>query len=137
MLGRRHDLVFGYNAARTHSTSARDDGLSDLRIPDAFNWDNNSFKPTVYKHLLDFDVEASQKILYGATVLRPTDSFAVILGGRLTDYSWEQKSAFSSGSRAGYGTTVDDKFIPYAGVTFDVDAPVSYTHLTLPTILLV
>lgn len=136
LLGRRHDLVFGYNAARTHSTSARDDGLSDLRIPDAFNWDNNSFKPTVYKHLLDFDVEASQKILYGATVLRPTDSFAVILGGRLTDYSWEQKSAFSSGSRAGYGTTVDDKFIPYAGVTFDVDAHhtvyASYTDVFKP-----
>lgn len=136
LLGRKHDLVFGYNAARTHSTSSRDDGLTDLRIPDAFNWDNNAFKPSVYTHVLDFDVEVSQKILYGATVLRPTDRFAVILGGRLTDYGWTQKSVFSSGSRASYDTDVDNKFIPYAGVTFDVDANhtvyASYTDVFKP-----
>ena len=136
LLGRRHDLVFGYNAARTHSTSHREDGLSDHFISDAFNWNNNSFKPTVYKPLLDHDIEVSQKILYGATVLRPTDRFAVILGGRLTDYSWHQSSVFSSGFTGKYGTEVDNKFIPYAGVTYDVDAHhtvyASYTDVFKP-----
>ena len=136
LLGRRHDLVFGYNAARTHSTSRRDDGLSDTIIKDAFNWNNNSFKPTVYKRLLDHDIEVSQKIIYGATVLHPTDRFALILGGRLTDYRWEQNSVFSSGFRGNYGTEVKNKFIPYAGATFDVDAHhtvyASYTDVFKP-----
>lgn len=136
LFGRQHELVIGYNAARTHSQSNRSDGDTDAWIDDAFHWDNNATQPTTYERWLTNDVRVDQRIFYGATVLRPTDRLALILGGRVTDYDWHLQSDFANGRRPGYATSMNDKFIPYAGVTYDVDEThtvyASYTDVFRP-----
>ncbi len=136
LLGRQHDLVIGYNAARTHAQSNRQDGDTDLWIDDAFNWNNDATKPKTYEWWLTQDMLVNQKILYAATVLHPTDRLAFILGGRLTDYSWSQDISYANGLTRAYSTDVRRKFIPYAGITYDLDAShtvyASYTDVFKP-----
>ncbi len=136
LFGRQHDLVIGYNAARTRTQSNRSDGDTDLWIEDAFGWDNQATQPTTYERWLTNDVRVDQRIFYGATVLRPTDRLALILGGRLSDYTWFLQSDFANGRRPNYATDVNNKFIPYAGITFDVDREhtvyASYTDVFRP-----
>ncbi|MCW3153690.1 TonB-dependent receptor [Achromobacter spanius] len=136
LFGRQHDLVVGYNAARTHAQSRREDGDTDLWIDDAFNWNNNATEPGSYAWWLTQDMQVNQKILYAATVLHPTDRFAFILGGRLTNYSWSQDIRYANGRYVGYSTNVSRKLIPYTGVTYDLDANhtvyASYTDVFKP-----
>ncbi len=136
LFGRQHELVLGYNAARTHSQSNRYDGDTDPLIDDAFNWRNDATEPGAYEWWLTHNVLVNQKILYGATVLRPADRLAFILGGRLTDYSWSLDGRLGNGRSSHYATRVNDKFIPYAGITYDLDrwhtAYASYTDVFKP-----
>ncbi len=136
LAGREHELVLGYNASRTKAQSRRADGDTDARIDDVFDWDNDAAEPTFYDPWLRFDINARQKMLYGATVLRPTDALALILGGRLSDYSWSLDSAFANGNRGRNATDVDNEFIPYAGITYDLDRQhtvyASYTDVFKP-----
>jgi iron complex outermembrane receptor protein/outer membrane receptor for ferric coprogen and ferric-rhodotorulic acid len=119
--GREHKLVLGYGAARTKAVSDRFDGDTDALIPDVFHWDNNASQPTAYEWWSRFDVNARQKIAYAATVLQPSDKLSVILGGRVTDYSWSLASINALGRSSYASTKIHGKFIPYAGITFDVD----------------
>ncbi|CAB3852180.1 Ferripyoverdine receptor [Achromobacter animicus] len=136
LFGRQHELVLGYNAARTHSQSNRYDGNTDSLIDDAFNWNNNAAEPDMYEWWLTHNILVNQKILYGATVLRPTDRLGVILGGRWTDYEWSLDGSLGNGRTSHYATTVDNKFIPYAGITYDLDSQhtvyASYTDVFKP-----
>ncbi len=136
LFGREHELVVGYNASRTHTKSNRSDGDTDALIPDAFNWNNDSTQPGAYEWWLSFDMPVTQKIWYAATILHPTDRLSLIGGGRISDYSWAQDGAFGNGRRTRYSTSVDSEFIPYAGVTFDVDdrhtVYASYTDVFKP-----
>ncbi|WP_286897356.1 TonB-dependent siderophore receptor [Achromobacter sp. UBA2119] len=136
LFGRQHELVLGYNAARTHSQSNRYDGNTDSLIDDAFNWNNNAAEPDMYEWWLTHNILVNQKILYGATVLRPTDRLGVILGGRWTDYEWSLDGSLGNGRTSHYATTVDNKFIPYAGITYDLDRHhtvyASYTDVFKP-----
>ena len=136
LFGREHDLVIGYNAARTHSQSNRFDGDTDMWIDDAFNWGNNATQPSRYDWWLTHNVLVNQRIFYGATVLHPTDRLSFILGGRLTEYSWSQDVAFANGRTRRYAAEVDHKLIPYAGITYDLDSVhtvyASYTDVFKP-----
>lgn len=136
LFGRQHELVLGYNAARTHSQSNRSDGDTDPLIADAFNWNNNAAEPSAYEWWLTHNVLVNQKIMYGAAVLRPTDRLGFILGGRMTDYEWSLDGRLGNGRSSHYASTVDNKFIPYAGITYDLDAShtvyISYTDVFKP-----
>lgn len=136
LFGRQHKLVLGYTAARTKAASSRSDGKTDALIADAFQWNNQATEPTSYQWWWTPHIEARQKIASAATVLQPTDRLSLILGGRLTDYSWSLDSAFASGARSRYATQVNSEFIPYAGLTFDIDGHhtvyASYTDVFKP-----
>lgn len=136
LFGRRHELVIGYNAARNHAQSNRHDGETDALIDNAFRWNNDAAKPGVYEWWLTQNMLVNQKILYGATVLRPADRYAVILGGRLSNYAWNQNLTFANGRLANYASEVRRKFIPYAGLTYDLDSQhtvyASYTDVFKP-----
>ncbi|MGE8676089.1 MAG: TonB-dependent siderophore receptor [Achromobacter kerstersii] len=136
LFGRQHDLVVGYNAARTHAQSNRKDGDTDLWIDDAFHWNNDATEPSSYEWWLTQDMLVNQKILYAATVLHPTDRLSFILGGRMTNYSWRQDINYANGRHRAYSTDVRNKLIPYAGVTYDVDTHhtvyASYTDVFKP-----
>lgn len=134
--GREHKLVLGYTAARTRAVSSRWDGATDALIPDIFQWNNNATEPAEYEWWWTPHVEARQKIASAATVLRPTDRLSLILGGRVTDYSWSLDSVFASNARSNFSTRINGKFIPYAGVSFDIDRHhtlyASYTDVFKP-----
>jgi len=136
LLGREHKLVLGYTAAHTKAKSSRSDGATDASIPDAFQWNNNATEPGSYNWWWTPTVTAHQKIAYLATVLKPTDRLSLILGARATDYSWKLDSVFASNARASYSTDIDQKVIPYAGITFDIDQHhtvyASYTDVFKP-----
>ncbi|MFC4622204.1 TonB-dependent siderophore receptor [Comamonas nitrativorans] len=121
LLGQEHKLAFGWSAAHTEAVSNSWSGQSDVLIPDAFNWDNNATQPTAYTWGLRFDVKARQDVGYAATVLQPTDALSVILGARVTNYSWDLDGVFASNVRSNFTTKVRHKVIPYVGMTFDVD----------------
>lgn len=120
VLGRTHELVLGFNYAETVARSNRFNGSTDTRIADVFNWDNNATEPSEYRWWLTNDVETEQSILYAATIVNPTDRFSVILGGRVNDYEWSLDSINANNVAGHYSTRVDDKFVPYAGITYDV-----------------
>ncbi|WP_370679488.1 TonB-dependent siderophore receptor [Comamonas sp. GB3 AK4-5] len=134
--GRDHKLVLGYGSARTKAVSNRSDGDTDALIPDVFHWDNNASQPTAYEWWSRFDVNARQKIAYAATVLQPSDRLSLILGGRVTDYAWSLASINALGRSSYASTKIHGKFIPYAGVTLDVDGQhtvyASYTDVFKP-----
>ncbi|MBR8657354.1 TonB-dependent siderophore receptor [Achromobacter sp. Marseille-Q0513] len=136
LFGRQHELVIGYNAARNHAQSNRHDGETDALIDNAFRWNNDAAKPGVYEWWLTQNMLVNQKILYGATVLRPADRYAIILGGRLSNYAWNQNLAFANGRLVNYASEVRRKFIPYAGLTYDLDSQhtvyASYTDVFKP-----
>ncbi|MCV2218854.1 TonB-dependent siderophore receptor [Thauera sp. Sel9] len=136
LFDRKHQLVLGYSVAHTDAGSNSWIGASDSLISDVFNWDNNAAQPTDYAWVLSFNAKVRQKIGYAATVLKPTDRLSLILGARVTDYSWNLDGVFASNFRSNFSTKVSGKLIPYAGVTFDIDGHhtiyASYTDVFKP-----
>lgn len=136
LLGRSHDLVVGYNFAETEAESNRYDGDTDSSIPDIFRWDNNATQPARYDYWLTFNIDSKQHIGFGSTVLRLTDRLSLIAGGRLNRYDWSLRSKFAPGFGGLFSSKVDHKFIPYVGMTFDLDDRhsfyASYTDIFRP-----
>ena len=136
LLGREHKVVMGYSASRTKADSNRRDGTTDALIQNVFEWDNNATEPTAYQLWWTPHIEARQKIASVATVLHPTDRLSLIIGGRVTDYSWNLDSIFANGSRSNFSTKVNKEVTPYAGITFDLDdrhtVYASYTDIFKP-----
>ncbi|MFT3966295.1 MAG: TonB-dependent siderophore receptor [Sphingobium sp.] len=136
LLGRSHDLILGYNFAKTNAESNRYDGDTDPSIPDIFRWDNNATQPARYDYWLTFNIHSKQHIAFASTVLRLTDRLSLIAGGRLNWYEWSLRSKFAPGFGGLFSSEVDRKFIPYAGMTFDLDDHhslyASYTDIFKP-----
>lgn len=136
LMGREHKLVLGYTAARTKAVSSRSDGDTDALISDAFQWNNNATEPATYEWWWTPHTKARHEIVSAATVLQPTDRLSLVFGGRVTDYSWSLDSVFASNARSNYATEVDQKFIPYAGISFHIDdrhtVYASYTDVFKP-----
>lgn len=137
LMGRNHDLVFGYNYSKSEAESNRFDNDTTDTSVDIFNWNNNSpLDRSAFEWWSTFNVDVRQKIAYATTVLKPIDELSVILGARVVDYEWEQRNVFGNGRRPIYGTRVTGETIPYAGITYDLDAYhtlyVSYTDVFKP-----
>ncbi|MBV6287734.1 TonB-dependent siderophore receptor [Pseudomonas aegrilactucae] len=136
LLGRSHDLVLGYNYANTTAQSNRTDGTTDLKVPDAFDWNNNAAYPTDWAWWSTFDIDTTQKVTYAAVVLKPTDALNFILGARATDYAWSLDSVNAAPRSSRTATRNTGEVIPYTGVTYDLDdhhtVYASYTDIFKP-----
>ncbi|MDF0733086.1 TonB-dependent siderophore receptor [Pseudomonas entomophila] len=134
--GRTHEAVFGYSIAHTESTSKRDDGITNGVIDDVFQWDGYGDTPRDFEWWSTFDIEARQKVGFAATILKPTDALAVILGARVVDYKWGIDTINAIGRRLPASATNSSEIVPYAGVTYDLDAYhtvyASYTDIFKP-----
>jgi iron complex outermembrane receptor protein/outer membrane receptor for ferric coprogen and ferric-rhodotorulic acid len=134
--GRVHEAVFGYSIAHTTSTSKRDDGVTNGVIDDVFQWDGYGNTPTNFEWWSTFDIEARQKVGFAATILKPTDALAVILGARIVDYKWDIDTINAIGRRLPASATNSSEIVPYAGVTYDLDryhtVYASYTDVFKP-----
>ncbi len=134
--GRIHEAVFGYSIARTESTSKREDGLTNGVIDDVFQWSGRGDRPTDLQWWSTFDIEARQKVGFAATILKPTDALAVILGARIVDYKWDIDTINAVGIKLPASATNSSEIVPYAGVTYDLDQHhtvyASYTDIFKP-----
>lgn len=137
LLGRSHDLVLGYNYAHTTAQSNRTDGTTDLKVPNAFDWNNNAAYPTDWTWWSTFDIETTQKVSYAAVVLKPSDALNLIVGARVTDYEWSLDNVNAIRPRPiRTATRNSGEVIPYTGVTYDLDDHhtiyASYTDIFKP-----
>ncbi|MDD1014193.1 TonB-dependent siderophore receptor [Pseudomonas rubra] len=134
--GRIHEAVFGYSIAHTESTSSREDGVTNGVIDDVFQWDGHGDRPRNFEWWSTFDIEARQKVGFAATILKPTDALAVILGARVVDYKWDIDTINAIGRRLPASATNSSEIVPYAGVTYDLDnyhtVYASYTDIFKP-----
>ena len=119
LLGRDHDLLFGYNWSEGSTTEV---SLYDYTngfpwIGDFTEWNGETPVRPVYTDGLtgsDFDYE--QSAVFAATRFRVTDNLSLVGGARVVN--WEAEGV-------GYGTSklteVDGKVLPYAGVVYRID----------------
>ncbi|UWU26193.1 ferric-rhodotorulic acid/ferric-coprogen receptor FhuE (plasmid) [Rhizobium sp. CB3060] len=108
LLGREHELVIGASASqqRTHSWGAT---RPYFFVDDVFTFNGSVAEPN-WGALTDSGVNrTNQKDVYAATRLNVTNDLKFILGGRLTDWRTQ-----------GSSETSEDKFVPYAGVVYDL-----------------
>ena len=121
-LGREHELVFGFNgfyrdyfaSGYTETIDAveyidvRDHDPTAVPGPDSLPW-------VIYGD--DSDTETLQYGVFAAGRFNPTDSFHVILGGRLSWYELTTEGVEL--------LKEEGEFTPYAGVVYDITDDVS------------
>ncbi|GER20506.1 TonB-dependent siderophore receptor [Variovorax boronicumulans] len=140
LFGRRHELVLGYNASRTHSDAPLYAGWNvagfDPWIANFNSWTGDlpaqPHQPVTGRQ----ETATRQSGAYATVRLRPTDALSVIVGARASD--WKDVTRTVPLQRAATLTTRSEKGVvtPYAGVVFDLDkhwsAYASYTSIFKP-----
>ncbi|MDQ9094164.1 TonB-dependent siderophore receptor [Pseudoalteromonas haloplanktis] len=129
----QHEFVLGALYSNQSTVSTSYETLGDIAdVGNFFEWDGSFAEPTWGdEEIVDVDMDTEQKGLYGATRLSMSDSFKVIVGGRIA--SWERK-----GSNYSVDTEFGDTgvFIPYTGALYDLTQNhrvyISYTEIFKP-----
>jgi outer membrane receptor for ferric coprogen and ferric-rhodotorulic acid len=130
-LNREHDVTFGATDSSLKQKYYAYDSSNVAAVGDFNKWDGSYQEPTWGKRNLRDNLDTKQNGFYAATRLSLTESFNVILGGRVAD--WKRK-----GLKAGNSTDYGDNgvFIPYAGAVYDINhshtAYASYTEIFKP-----
>lgn len=133
-IGRRHDVMFGYNESRTRArspdyTCTMSSNTTTIHSSNCLFRANNGLPVTDWRHGVDadFTMEASKtgrssltetrlRGLYAATRLSITEPLSVILGARTSYYKTESET--SSGE---HSSQHDNGVVtPYAGVVYDL-----------------
>jgi outer membrane receptor for ferric coprogen and ferric-rhodotorulic acid len=137
---RRHELVVGYNASRTHSDAPLYAGWNvagfNPSIPNFFAW-NGDLPARPYSPPTGHQEAATRQSGAYATVrLRPTDALSVILGARVSDWK-DSTRRFPNQGAASFSTRSEKGVVtPYAGLVYDLDkhwsAYASYTRIFKP-----
>ncbi|QRM54360.1 TonB-dependent receptor [Sinorhizobium sp. BG8] len=128
LFGREHDVVVGVSAQREKFSYVG--GSSPFYVIDPENWDPTSVpKPDITVGSFAGDLDQKEAGIYASTRLDITDSFKIILGGRLSWYS--NNDVYSDDEY-----TADGQFIPYVGAVYDLNDTFSvygsYTEIFLP-----
>ncbi|QDF28798.1 TonB-dependent siderophore receptor [Halarcobacter anaerophilus] len=139
LFNREHELVLGYSYFKYDNTHSPLSGTNVEGNPiNYYNWGNNPSKPdTKNGKLYDWDHVIIQKGTYLATRFHPSDDLSLILGGRFSDYEYDDKWDYpvysSSNSKENYDETA---FTPYAGIVYDINEEhsiyISYTSVFEP-----
>ncbi len=137
LLGRKHDVVGGFNASSvrlrfpfshisddgTHGQAWWADGRMNYDTPVWADLENAPYRSST-----------DQQGAYLATRLRPTDALSVILGGRMS--SWKTFSAYTAPYVVSDDRRYDREFTPYVGVVYalgeSLSAYASYTEIFNP-----
>ncbi|MCG2842086.1 TonB-dependent receptor [Sandaracinobacter sp. RS1-74] len=132
LLGREHDLVFGYDRSREHFVADGAPGsVTIANTPSVFEFDGSApmpqflIRPNNYK-----DHMIKQDAFYAASRITVVDPIKLILGVRMIDYRVDdiktKGNSFSS----------EDKFVPYAGIVVtpieSLSLYASYTSIFQP-----
>ncbi len=118
LLGREHELLFGYNWSEgsVEETSLYDYTNGFPWIGDLNAWRGQTpVKPVFTDGLTGSDFKQEQGAWYAATRFRLTDALSLVGGARVVD--WEAAGE-------GYGTSklteVSGKVLPYAGIVYRI-----------------
>ncbi|WP_426149907.1 TonB-dependent siderophore receptor [Pseudomonas sp. DC3000-4b1] len=127
--GREHDFTFG--VSRRQEKFDQKGGFWASTPIDLYRFDPNVIpRPspgarTPYQNMNT----ATEEAAYAAVRFNPIDPLHVILGGRMTWYDYDNRSA-------GGGYKITQEFTPYAGVIYDLDDTysvyASYTEIFKP-----
>jgi len=119
--GRHHDLLLGVDYTHTVGNVVQRRGLMGIPLDlDGRNPPDDQGSVPVKKQVLP----EIRRSAYGMTRLALTDELKLILGGRLSDYSYQNKQDFYSGDLSKTRPSTEHKngvFTPYAGLTYDLN----------------
>jgi outer membrane receptor for ferric coprogen and ferric-rhodotorulic acid len=137
LFGREHQLMLGAGYSRAVKDAQLYTSPALIPVPNYFEWDGYLAQPASYPKRSDRETTITEKGLSLATRLRPTDRLSLILGGRVSWYKLYDFQVSVAGVRAvADNIAIDEKFVPYAGVVFDLDRTwsvyASYTDIFRP-----
>lgn len=147
--GREHELVMGFNYQNYenrrdgfgHPTaSGGSDNLVSGKPVNIWSWDNYGPRPTYSINREDDNLQQRQNGAYLATRLKPTDDLSLVLGARVSNYTYGASYHYNVPSMTRLNTDdsvrVSGEVTPYAGLVYDLDANhsvyASYTSIFKP-----
>ncbi|WP_339487523.1 TonB-dependent siderophore receptor [Pseudomonas sp. EL_65y_Pfl2_R95] len=133
LLGRKHDLAFGYIDSKQEFDADSLNAQTGFGGVPNFDAYNGEFPEPIWGPRSDYGYsETRQKGLYAATRLNLADDLKLILGGRDSWYEQTSDDIYSEVSKV----DVDHELTPYAGIVYDLNqylsAYASYTEIFLP-----
>ncbi|NYH12548.1 TonB-dependent siderophore receptor [Pseudomonas moraviensis] len=137
LFGREHQLIAGFMSMNTRQDIPVYGSVYPALNGSIFDWRGEFAKPDI--PLVGRDhIEQRQTGAYLATRLKPTDDLALILGGRVSDFTARDHLDYSDPNtpdvRDGYRQT--GVVTPYAGMVYDLDETwslySSYTRIYQP-----
>jgi outer membrane receptor for ferric coprogen and ferric-rhodotorulic acid len=134
LMGRKHELVVGYNGSRAKNVGTEYEPLGTLApTGNFFQWDGRYPQPAFGPGTPLNDIKTTQDAVYAAARFSLADSLKLIAGAR--DARWKVDSHYV------YDTPADSKYdfskiIPYTGLVWDFlpqfSAFASYTGIFKP-----
>ncbi len=139
LFGRQHELVVGASHSRAKRDYTGQPALNfDNTLDNLFTWDGNRAKPAWGANNAEEKELIEQTGFYATARFKPTDSLAVITGGRVVD--WERsRSGFNwAGPFPAHERHFQEngEVVPFAGVVYDLNPHhsvyASYTSIFQP-----
>lgn len=139
LFGRQHELVVGASHSRAKRDYTGQPALNfDNTLDNLFTWDGNRAKPAWGANNAEEKELIEQTGFYATARFKPTDSLAVITGGRVVD--WERsRSGFNwAGPFPAHERHFEEngEVVPFAGVVYDLNQHhsvyASYTSIFQP-----
>ncbi|MFT6488511.1 MAG: outer membrane receptor for ferric coprogen and ferric-rhodotorulic acid [Alcanivorax sp.] len=139
LFGRQHELVVGASHSRAKRDYTGQPALNfDNTLDNLFTWDGNRAKPAWGANNAEEKELIEQTGFYATSRFKPTDSLAVITGGRVVD--WERsRSGFNwAGPFPDHERHFEEngEVVPFAGVVYDLNQHhsvyASYTSIFQP-----
>ena len=139
LFGRQHELVVGASHSRAKRDYTGQPALNfDNTLDNLFTWDGNRAKPAWGANNAEEKELIEQTGFYATARFKPTDSLAVITGGRVVD--WERsRSGFNwAGPFPDHERHFEEngEVVPFAGVVYDLNLHhsvyASYTSIFQP-----
>ncbi|WP_111891512.1 TonB-dependent siderophore receptor [Acinetobacter sp. MB5] len=139
LLGREHELMLGasYQYVRNNNDNFNGcDSSTDTCTVDLSTWNGNVAVPSGATRVIGVNNKEYQQVgYYAATRLNPTDRLHVILGSRLSDYTYRSHVTTTT-KTTDSRMSAYAKLTPYAGITYDISPNVtayaSYTNIFMP-----
>ena len=139
LFGRQHELVVGASHSRAKRDYTGQPALNfDNTLDNLFTWDGNRAKPAWGANNAEEKELIEQTGFYATARFKPTDSLAVITGGRVVE--WERsRSGFNwAGPFPDHERHFEEngEVVPFAGVVYDLNQHhsvyASYTSIFQP-----
>jgi outer membrane receptor for ferric coprogen and ferric-rhodotorulic acid len=118
LMGRRHELVLGYNGSRAKNVGTEQEPAGDLApVGNFFQWNGNYPEPAWAESTAANHIKTDQDAVYAAARLSLTDSLKLIGGSRYGRWKVDSFYVYDTPENSRYDYS---KAIPYAGLVWDV-----------------